>query len=572
MARFTIEAVIKQIDRVTGPQTKMGNKFRRTTRRMTDSVRRLNASMKKMAKTAGTAFGVAGMAGAVFLAKQALTGLVSLGADFEQTLVGAGARFGGIRRGTLAFKELEDQARLTGATTEFTSKQAAEGLNFLAKAGFNAKEAIALLPGIVDLATAAEIDMARAADISSDALGAFGLNVGTAAEKAANFARVSDAMAATVNTTNIDMERLFETISQGAPFATTTGIEFETFLAITGRLAQSTIKASKAGTQLKQVFTKLTDPKIQKAIKRMGVDVLETAGARKGELRDFADIVDDLKTKLAVKTGPQRAAILTALFGERGKTAMSIIVAEGTAALRELRTELRGAEGETGKLAAVIRDTLAGDIKQLTSAFEGLGLSIFKVGGTDMEGFVESLTDVVRGVDEFVKQNPGIVKVAGALLAIAVVGLVVAGVFAAIGAAVGFVMSSTAALIAILVGFAVAFGTMLFNGAKALGFFDALEETIQSVGETLGDVRGAISRFLGFGGGEEEAYGLRYPAGADVGDVIGPQRRGELNREESLTTSEVGLTIRDETGRASLDRPEQRIAGVGILLEATGTT
>ncbi len=120
--RFSIEAVIKAVDRVSAPVTRMGNRVNKATRKMAAGVQRFNARMRTMAKTAATAFGAFGVAGAMLLAKVALTGLITLGAAFEQTLVGAGARFVGIRRCTVAFRELEKAARDVGARTEVTSK------------------------------------------------------------------------------------------------------------------------------------------------------------------------------------------------------------------------------------------------------------------------------------------------------------------------------------------------------------------------------------------------------------------------------------------------------------------
>jgi len=50
---------------------------------------------------------------------------------------------------------LEKAARAVGGSTEFTSKAAAEGLEFLAMAGFNSNQAMSVLPSVVDLATGA---------------------------------------------------------------------------------------------------------------------------------------------------------------------------------------------------------------------------------------------------------------------------------------------------------------------------------------------------------------------------------------------------------------------------------
>jgi phage-related tail protein len=115
--------------------------------------------------------------------------------DMDQALVSAGAKFPEkVTKGTEAFETLQKAVRKVGAETEFTATEASQGLEFLALAGYNTKQSIALLPGMVDLATAANMDFARASDIASDSLGAFGLYTqGMGSEElAANMNRVSD--------------------------------------------------------------------------------------------------------------------------------------------------------------------------------------------------------------------------------------------------------------------------------------------------------------------------------------------------------------------------------------------
>ena len=69
-----------------------------------------------------------------------MANVISAGAEFEQTLVAAAAKFPGeIRRGTEAFEQLEQAARKTGSATEFSASEAASALNFLAMAGFDAE-------------------------------------------------------------------------------------------------------------------------------------------------------------------------------------------------------------------------------------------------------------------------------------------------------------------------------------------------------------------------------------------------------------------------------------------------
>ena len=79
-------------------------------------------------------------------------------------------------------------AKDLGATTSFSAAQAAEGLGFLAQAGFDATEAGRALPGVLQLAAAGGIQLAEAADIATNVLAGYGLEVD-------QLARVNDVLA-----------------------------------------------------------------------------------------------------------------------------------------------------------------------------------------------------------------------------------------------------------------------------------------------------------------------------------------------------------------------------------------
>ncbi len=529
-SRFSIEAVFKAVDKITAPITRMGNRVSKSFRKIGSAVDRASTRFRKFGKSLGPVLGVAGVAGALLAVKMALGAVITTGAEFEQTLVGAGARFEQpIRRATAAFKELSDLARKIGRTTEFTANQAAGGLNFMAKAGFSADQAIALLPGLVDLATASELDLARATDIASDSIGAFGLQTEDAAQLGLNFGRVSDQMAKTVNSTNTNMEQLFETVKKGAPAFIQTGQSMSTFLALTGRLAQSGLKASEAGTAIKNIGLKLADIGVQRSLRRMNVFVkdLDT-----GKARDFADVMDDLGEALSGKTKIERAGILNQLFGLRGVTGVSLLLGEGTTALRALRKELENSTGETGRLAAVMRDTLRGQIKELNSAVESLGLTFFSANQEGIEAFTEGLTGAVRSIEGLL--SPDISKAALNLGALATAFLGVGLAIGAIGAAITFIVGSPVALAGALIALGAGFVRSLVEG----GAFGPI-------------VRGEAREVL--------------PAL----DIITPEQRLQQLLEGGSTRNEIAMTIRGDRNLFDVE-PFGNIPGFELDLEDTG--
>jgi TP901 family phage tail tape measure protein len=355
---------------------------------------------------AGMKRGALVVVASVGLMSGAMAGVIGTGAEFEQTLVSAAAKFPGeIRKGTEAFQQLEAAARKTGATTEFTASQSAAALNFLAMAGFNAESSIAALPGVVDLATAANVDLATATDVASDSLGAFGLMTKDAAQLGANLARVNDVIAKTTTTANTTVQTLFETIKDGAPVATSAGVSLETFAALAGELANSGIKGSKAGTTLKNMFLSLSAPGKQAAsiLNRLGVQTKDADG----NLIDIVDILGSLNKSLDGLGTADRAGILEGIFGKIPIAGVNVLLKSGSERLNEYRKQLEGASGASATMAGVMRDTVQGRINSLKSAVEGVSISIFKMNEGPLAGAIDKMTDWVRVNEDMIATNVG---------------------------------------------------------------------------------------------------------------------------------------------------------------------
>ncbi len=402
--RFSVEAVFKAVDRVTAPVTRMQNRVGKLTRSMGRGFHKLNRVVGKFAsgvKKAGLA-----VVAALALSSGAMANVIGTGAEFEQTLVNAAAKFPGeIRRGTEAFEALEAAAKKTGSTTEFTASQSAQALNFLAMAGFDAESSIAALPGVVDLATAAQVDLATATDVASDSLGAFGLMTKDASQLGANLARVNDVIAKTTTSANTTVEALFETIKDGAPVATTAGASIETFAALAGELANSGIKGSKAGTTLKNMFLSLSAPGTgaAKILKRLGVQTKDA----NGDMRDIVDVLHDLNGSLDGLGTADRSGVLEGIFGKIPIAGVNVLLASGSDRLREYRRELEGASGASSTMASVMRDTLQGRLNSLKSAVEGVKISIFSMSSGPLADAIDKTTEWVRANEQLIATNIG---------------------------------------------------------------------------------------------------------------------------------------------------------------------
>jgi TP901 family phage tail tape measure protein len=391
--RYSVEAVFRAVDRITAPVSRIQNRVGQLTRSMRRGFDGVNRTMDRVA--GGIRRGAVVAAAAIGSIGVAMFNVLGTGATFEQTMVNAATKFpGAIRKGTAAFKELEDAALKTGATTEFTATQAAQALDFLAMAGFGPKAAIASLPGVVDLATVSALGLGRATDIASDALGAYGLMTDDVGQLGVNLSRVNDVLATTATSANTTVEQLFESMRKGAPLARLAGSDIETVAALIGTMADAGTKSDKAGTAITNMFLNLSAPasKARQVLRRLSIGVEDV----RGDLRDIPDIIGDLDKATRGMGGRQRLAVLEAIFGREGLAGVSTVVADGADALRKYREQLRNSGGNSMEMASVMRDTVQGNLSELRSAIEAVKIEIFNLNKGPLTDVIAKTTEWVR--------------------------------------------------------------------------------------------------------------------------------------------------------------------------------
>lgn len=318
--------------------------------------------------------------------------------SFDDAITHAAAKFPeGIKRGSKEFAALGARAREVAADTKFTATESAKALDFMAFAGFSANQAMALLPKTTELATVGALDLGRATDIATDALGAFNLRANNTSDLTKNLSRINNVFAKTITTSNTNLEQLFEGLKQAGPVATAAGVSLEKAAAITGTLANAGIKGSLAGTQLKNMFLRLTatTPKSEKQLAKLGVTVSDSAG----NMRDFFDIVQDFEIGLKGMGSAQKSMALNTIFGRRAVVGMNNILNAGSKNLRRYERRLINSGGAAQNMATEIEKSLGNQLLKLKSAAIELGLKFFDAFGKKMPGAIDDLIKAFRNFD-----------------------------------------------------------------------------------------------------------------------------------------------------------------------------
>ena len=402
MADFAVSTVFNSRDRITKAFKRMGkaaglfgSKSDKAFKRASRSAKRFQSITKSILKAQVLTRGLG-------LLTQGIGSVTQQFIDFDQAITGAVVRFKDINIKTddltARMKQLGAVARKAGSETQFTAAQSAEALNFLAKAGFTSAEAIGSLNTMINLATASGEDFERVTDISSDLLGAFGLNVKDTSQKIKNLTRLNDVLVKSANTANVTIETQFETMKGVAPTAVDLGITLEELAAATALLGGAGIKGSLATTALRNILLNLSTqaPKVVSALNNIGLTV--------EDLQDKTGRLDLDKTMRGIAEGAKnlkpfaRAKIFDALFGKRAIAGASNLI-KGVDAMNEFKLSLDNAAGTAKLTAELLRKTLGNRLLALASAATEFGFKIIEAFEFRGKKGIDALTNFIREFD-----------------------------------------------------------------------------------------------------------------------------------------------------------------------------
>ena len=258
-------------------------------------------------------------------------------------------------------QQLTDLAREMGATTQFSATDAADALGYMALAGWNTKQSMAGLPGVLNLAAASGMDLAAASDLVTDYLSAFG-------EGADQAGRMADVLSYAQAHSNTTTEGLGEAFKNCAANAHAFGLDIEQTTALIGKLSDQGLKGSEAGTALTAVFRDITQ-KMKNGNITIGKTKIAVQDAN-GNYRNMTDILRDVESATNGMGDAQKNAALMNTFTSDSLKALNILLQTGSGNISEFEDALRGSGGAAEDMAKKMNDNLEGDLKTFNSALE----------------------------------------------------------------------------------------------------------------------------------------------------------------------------------------------------------
>lgn len=417
---------------------------------------------------------------------------------------------------------LRDTAREMGATTKFSASEAADAMGYMALAGWDDAQVIAGIPGVLNLAAAANMDLAKASDIVTDTMTPFGM----AAERAGEAADVFAYAQANSNTT---VEALGEAMKYAAPTADAFGMTLQDTAAAMGVLANAGIKGSQGGTTLNAMLRDMKNNAKNGAI-AIGKTKVALTNAD-GSYRSYAAIIRDIDKATSSMTASQRDAALGAIFGDESLKGILATLKQGPDALDAMTEGMYACGGAAEDMAATMGDNLKGDLAILESGAQDMAIALSDWLMPAARGVVQGIADMIGKFNALDDGTKNTIFRIGAMAAAAgplllnggkvltllsgvnplVVGLGAAAVLAythsdalqGMVAKLGDGVTAFGAALESGAGFTAAFsaGLMAAFGeeaaGKVLGAIEGIKTAISTVGDVLTTVTDAVGTFFG---------------------------------------------------------------------------
>ena len=291
------------------------------------------------------------------------------------------------------------------------------------------------IDGIMNLAAASGENLALVSDICTDAMTAFGLS----ADQSSRFA---DVLAAASSNANTNVAMLGESFKYVAPVAGAMGYSVEDTAVALGLMANSGIKASQAGTSLRQILLGLQGG-VELATKSTDKWRIEVENSD-GSMRNLNDVVVDLRAAFGDMTDAQKASNAEAIAGKIGMSGLLSIVNASEADFNKLTGAIDNSTGVAKKMADTMQNNLKGKITQFKSALEGAGIAI---GENLIPALTKGVTKITDMVSAFNNLPPStqktIVSVGATVAAIGPLMMIGGKLITGIGKTISLVSSLT---------------------------------------------------------------------------------------------------------------------------------
>lgn len=406
-----IDVTLRLIDMMTSPLVRVQNEMERTARahqRMGRDIQRIGDGFSSVGESmlpiaAGiTAIGAAG--GRAFI-------------DFDSIITGAAAKAGATAE---EMEMMRQKASQFGADFPISATQAAEGMDRLAAAGYDANQVVGVMPSVITAAVASGEDLATTSDVVSNALNIWNLKQGDIAQ---NAMRVAGVVQMASNKSSLGMADFGLAMQYAGAPAATLNVSIEQLATAMAIMKNNGIEASTIGTSLRSVFSRLSEPPkpAAEAIEALGLQVKDASGNFLG----LQPIVEQLRGKILNLSNTEQVAYAKALAGEEAYSGLLALVKTAPEEYQALQNAMDSATGSSQAQFEVMKGTLKNSIDGMLGSLESLAINFGSVLTPQIKAVTDSIGSFADMINELTPETKllignilmGIVAFTGFMLA-----------------------------------------------------------------------------------------------------------------------------------------------------------
>ena len=282
---------------------------------------------------------------------------------------------------------LTDKARELGRSSAFSATEVGQAMEYMGMAGWKTGQMLAGIEGVLNLAAASGEDLATVSDIVTDDLTAFHM-------EAEETARMVDVMAQAARSSNTNVQMMGETFKYAGTVAGAMGYQIEDLAIAAGLMASSGIKASNAGTALRNIISRMTKPTKEsaEAMAALGLSLEREDGT----MHSFLEIMEQMRKGMSGMTETQKAYYAASLGEQRGMAGLLAIANSTDQQFESLTDAIYNAEGAARQMAEIRLDNLAGDVEIFRDALADAGIELSQNMNGPLRGLVQTGTGIVN--------------------------------------------------------------------------------------------------------------------------------------------------------------------------------
>lgn len=400
-----IDVIMRLTDQVTGPLRHIRNEVEQTARIHERLGRTVSTVGNNISSIGNMMLPVAGAITAVGAAS-AKTFM-----DFDATITAAGVKAGATAQ------EMEEMRRVAGrlgAEFPISAAEAAAGMDRLAAGGFDARQSIGAMPGIIKAAIASGEDLAATSDVVTSALSIWNLKNGDVAKSTEH---IADVIQMSANVSKLGMQDFGLAMQYAGAPAAALGVNIEELGTAMAIMANNGIAASTIGTSLRAVMSRLASPPkaAAVAIEQLGLSLKDANGNFVG----VQNAVDQMRNSMKGLSEMEQVAMAKAIAGEDAYSGLLALIKTSPENYAKVAEAINNSTGSSTAAFDRMQQTLKGSIDSMKGAVESLGIAM----GTALTPYIKQGADAIKNIANAIAAMTPEQQTMIAQAAIAVVGI-----------------------------------------------------------------------------------------------------------------------------------------------------